>query len=88
MREKTGNGRHVDLEQLLEDIKVVVRDGQELLRAGMTTVKEQARARAETTSQLVRERPYQSVGLAFGLGVLVGALALGLLRRGAEEEEE
>ncbi len=87
MREKSGNGHNVDLEQLLEDIKVVVRDGQELLRAGVATVKEQARARAESTSQLVRERPYQSVGLAFGLGLLLGALAVGMLRGGVEDEE-
>ncbi len=87
MREKTGNGHNVDLEQLLEDIKVVVRDGQELLRAGVSTVREQARARAEGTSRLVRERPYQSLGMAFGLGLVVAVLAVWLLRGESEGED-
>ena len=89
MREKTGNGHNINLEQFLEDIKVVVRDGQELLKAGLSTVKEQARVGAESTGRVARERPYQTVGIAFGLGVLVGLLASGALAsRSSEAEEE
>ena len=40
---KTGNGHHIDLEQFLNDIKTIVRDGEELLKAGVSEVKERAR---------------------------------------------
>jgi ElaB/YqjD/DUF883 family membrane-anchored ribosome-binding protein len=88
MSEKTGNGHNVDLEQFLEDIKVVVRDGQELLKAGLSTMRERARAGAETTGQVVRERPYQTMGLAFGAGVIVGLLACEVWARRAERDED
>jgi len=84
---KTENGGEVDLGRLFEDIKTVVRDGQELLRAGASGVKERAMAGAETTERAAREHPYRTVGFAFGLGVLVGALAVNWLARGGESEE-
>ena len=43
MDDKVENGQHIALEQLLEDIKVVLRDGQELLRVGMSNVRQRAR---------------------------------------------
>ncbi len=87
MREKTGNGHNVDLDRFLEDIKSVVRDGQELLKAGVGTLKEQARVGAERTGTYVREKPYQTVGVAFGLGVLAGMLVAGMFRGQSEEQE-
>lgn len=87
MEEKTGNASNVDLERLLDDIKVVVRDGQELLKTSLSGLGEQARSRAQTTDRIVRERPYQTVGIAFGLGLLVGVLVVGLCRRDLEEED-
>ncbi len=88
MSEKTGNGHNVDLERLLEDIKVVVRDGQELLRAGMGTFKEKARFGAQKTQTFVKEKPYHTMGVAFGIGIVAGLLVAGLLRGEREEEEE
>jgi ElaB/YqjD/DUF883 family membrane-anchored ribosome-binding protein len=84
---KTGNGHHIDLEQFLNDIKTIVRDGEELLKAGVSEVKERARIGATTTNRAVREHPYKSLGVVFGLGVLVGVLAVGLFT-GEEEVEE
>jgi ElaB/YqjD/DUF883 family membrane-anchored ribosome-binding protein len=86
-------------ERLLQDLKTVVHDGEELLRAGAADLsergmaarerlaaalevakdtrrklEERARAGAEATDRLIREYPYQSVGIAFGIGLFIGIL--------------
>ena len=86
-------------ERLLEDLKAVVRDGEELLRAGVQDLgerglaarerlaaalevaketrrrlQERAVASAQATDRLIREHPYQSLGIAFGVGMLFGIL--------------
>lgn len=86
-------------EKLLEDLKAVVRDGEELLKAGAEDLSERGTAARERLSaaleaaketrrrleeqalegaraadRLVREHPYQSVGLAFGVGLLLGVI--------------
>jgi|ERR1700685_1152950 ElaB/YqjD/DUF883 family membrane-anchored ribosome-binding protein len=86
-------------EKLLEDVKQVVRDGEELLKAGAGELSEKgkaARARlasalesaketgrrlqektiagAKATDKVIREHPYQSIGIAFGVGLLIGVL--------------
>lgn len=86
-------------EKLLEDLRAVVRDGEELLKAGANDLSERgvaARERlaaaleaaketrrrleeravqgARAADRLVREHPYQSVGIAFGIGMLLGVL--------------
>jgi len=86
-------------EKLLQDLKEVVEDGEELLRAGASELSERgmaARARlsaaleaaretgrklqdrtvagAKATDRVIREHPYQSVGIAFGAGLLIGVL--------------
>ena len=90
MRTKTGGGpkSNVDLDRLLEDIKVVVHDGQELLKSSFAGVKERAIARARTTDVAVREYPYQTLGIIFGVGLVVGLLCSGMLSRRDEMEEE
>jgi ElaB/YqjD/DUF883 family membrane-anchored ribosome-binding protein len=37
-------------------------------------VEEQAVAGARATDKVIREHPYQSVGIAFGVGLLIGVL--------------
>jgi len=81
---KSGNGRNIDFEQFLDDIKTVVRDGEELLKAGVTEVKQRAMSRAKSTGRAVRENPYQTLGIVFGVGVLVGIL---MTRHFTGEEE-
>jgi ElaB/YqjD/DUF883 family membrane-anchored ribosome-binding protein len=87
MRHKTGNGHNVDLEVFLEDIKTVVRDGQELLKSGAGGVKAKTLAGARATDKAIRQNPYQTVGIVFGMGVIVGLLASGLFS-GEEPEAE
>jgi ElaB/YqjD/DUF883 family membrane-anchored ribosome-binding protein len=88
MRQKTGNGHNVDLETFLDDIKTVVQDGQELLKASAGDMKEKALAGARTTDRAIRQSPYQTIGIVFGLGLVVGLLASGLFSGGSEIEEE
>jgi ElaB/YqjD/DUF883 family membrane-anchored ribosome-binding protein len=82
---KSGNGHNIDFEQFLNDIKTVVRDGEELLKAGVSEVKQRALTGAKTTNRAVREHPFKTLGIVFGLGVLVGVLAVGAFT--SEEEE-
>jgi len=86
-------------EKLLQDLKAVVNDGEELLRAGANELnergmaarerltaalevakdtqrklQERAMAGAKATDRIIRENPYQSIGVAFGIGMLIGVL--------------
>jgi len=88
MRTKTGNGPSVDLEQLMEDIKVVVRDGQELLKSGVSGVRERALISAKTTDRAVREKPYQTIGIVFGVGLVLGMLCSGMFNRSEEIQDD
>lgn len=93
----------INTDKLVEDLKVVVRDAEALLRATsaqtgekiqevraraeeslkqartrLTEMEDQAyqRARelAESTEGYVRENPWQALGIAAGVGLLVGML--------------
>jgi ElaB/YqjD/DUF883 family membrane-anchored ribosome-binding protein len=86
---KTGNGHNMDIETFLDDIKKVVRDGQELLRASAGQVREKAIFGAKETDRAIRESPYQTIGIVFGLGLVVGLLASGAFSgRPVRVEEE
>ena len=86
-------------DRLLADLRAVVRDGQDLLKAGAGDLSDkgkEARARLEeallraresceqaetkageaarAAENVVRDHPLASVGVAFGIGVLLGAL--------------
>ena len=86
-------------EKLLRDLKAVVHDGEELLKAGAQELGERGQAArerlaaalevaketrqklqdravasAQATDRLIREYPYQSLGIAFGVGMLFGIL--------------
>ena len=86
-------------EKLLQDLKEVVRDGEELLKAGMEDLsergaaareklaaalevardtqrrlQERAVAGAQATDRMIRQHPYESIGIAFGVGLLFGAV--------------
>ena len=88
MRNKTGNGHKVDLDTFLEDIKTVVRDGQELLKVGAGEVKQKAVYSARTTDRAIRKNPYQTIGIVLGVGIVVGLLASGLFSGGSDEDAE
>ena len=86
-------------EQLVKDLKAVVHDAEELLKAtagqagekfadvrhrlaaalesakaSCHGLEEKALATAKATDQCIRKHPYETIGVAFGLGLLVGVL--------------
>ena len=86
-------------EKLLEDLKEVVRDGEDLLRAGVDELgergsaakeklaaaleaaketqrrlQERAIAGAKAADVYIRDNPYQAIGVAFGVGVVLGLI--------------
>ena len=86
--------------QLVKDLKAVVRDAEELmkatagqagdklteLRSRLSTALESAKgtygkmeektvAAAKATDRCIRDHPYETIGVAFGVGVVVGILA-------------
>jgi ElaB/YqjD/DUF883 family membrane-anchored ribosome-binding protein len=86
-------------ERLLQDLKAVVQDGEELLRAGAQElgergsaareklaaalevakdtrrrIEERAVETAKATDKLIRANPYQSIGIAFGVGMIFGII--------------
>ena len=87
------------VDQLIRDLKLIVRDGQDLLKATAGDASDKARemrakistaidsaketcerleekavAGAKATDKVIREHPYQSIGVAFGVGLLIGVL--------------
>jgi|ERR1041385_695115 ElaB/YqjD/DUF883 family membrane-anchored ribosome-binding protein len=88
MRTKTGNGHNVSVDQFMDDLKAVVRDGEELLKVGVSTARKRALAQARTTDQAVREHPYQTIAIVFGVGILIGILSTGMFGHGSNEEED
>jgi ElaB/YqjD/DUF883 family membrane-anchored ribosome-binding protein len=91
----------VNREKLAQDLRALIRDAEELLRAGVTDggqskidelksrlratvghvresyhhIEEKAVAGAKAADQVVRSHPYQFLGAAFGVGLLIGVLA-------------
>src|SRR5206468_216506 len=84
-------------ERLLQDLRAVVHDGEELLKAGAQELgergaaarerlaaalesaketrrrlEERAVAGAQATDRMIREYPYHSIGIAFGIGLVIG----------------
>jgi ElaB/YqjD/DUF883 family membrane-anchored ribosome-binding protein len=87
-------------EKVMQDLKALVRDGEQLLKAGAgelgekghelrarmqatiesakatcLRLEEKAVAGAKVADKAIREHPYQAVGIAFGIGLLIGVLA-------------
>jgi ElaB/YqjD/DUF883 family membrane-anchored ribosome-binding protein len=100
METRSAEDIEVSTEKLLHDIKTVIKDGEQLLKAGarelgergqaarerlaaalevakdtQRQLQERALSSAKATNLMIREHPYESLGIAFGIGVLVGILA-------------
>src|SRR5262249_34759185 len=88
MGTKGGNGKEINLQQFVQDVKTVVHDGEALLKAGMAEAKKRAVSGAKSTDRVVRLHPYHSLGVVFGLGVFVGVLAVSMFLSSSSEEEE
>lgn len=90
---------HEANERLARDLKAVVRDAEDLLKATAGQagehvsemrsrltgaldaakvtchrLEEKTVAAAKATDQTIRDHPYESIGIAFGLGLLIGVL--------------
>jgi ElaB/YqjD/DUF883 family membrane-anchored ribosome-binding protein len=61
-----GEQAHALRERLMETL--------EAAKATCRRLEEKAREGARATDKVIREHPYQSIGLAFGLGLLIGVL--------------
>jgi ElaB/YqjD/DUF883 family membrane-anchored ribosome-binding protein len=55
----------------------------EKAKAACESLQEKTAAAAKATDKAVREHPYQAVGIAFGIGILIGVLA-SRCRRGGD----
>jgi len=88
MRTKTENGHNIEVDKFIEDLKAVVHDGQELLKAGVGAAREKAIAGAKTTDRTVRLYPYQTLGVVFGLGLVLGVVATSMLSRDRSDEDD
>lgn len=100
METKSAQDIEASTEKLLQDLKAVIKDGEQLLRAGaremgergsaarerlnaalevakdtQRRLQEGALSTAKATNLVIREHPYESLGVAFGIGVLLGILA-------------
>ena len=72
----------------MTDLKVVIDDGQELLKTGATQLRQKAVSGARATDESIRRNPYPSMGIIFGLGVLLGILGYNLIRSGMEDYQD
>src|SRR5690349_9861179 len=100
METRSAQEIEVSTEKLLQDLKAVVQDGEQLLKSGVQDLSERgtaarerlaaalevaketrrkleqrAVAGAKATDRVVRDHPYESIGVAFGIGLLFGLLA-------------
>lgn len=70
-----------ELSDKARDARARLTSALESAKATCGRLQDQAVAGARATDRVIREHPYQTVGVAFGVGLLVGVLAL---RRGRE----
>ena len=66
------NRTETETTQLKAKLEKVVENAKELC----DRLQNQTAAAAKATDNTIREHPYESIGIAFGLGVLVGVLAM------------
>jgi ElaB/YqjD/DUF883 family membrane-anchored ribosome-binding protein len=74
------------MDKVLEDLRTLVRDGQELLQVSVGNLKARANVGAQRTEQVLRERPYQTIGVAFAAGLLSGIVLAGAFSRSSSED--
>jgi ElaB/YqjD/DUF883 family membrane-anchored ribosome-binding protein len=99
METRTAEEIEASTERLLQELRAMVQDGEELLRAGAQypsergsaarerlaaalevakdtrrKLEERAAAGMGATDRYIRQNPYQSLGIAFGVGMLLGVL--------------
>ena len=63
-----------ELGEKMRDARTRLAASLESARSGMHRIEEKAVAGARATDQLIREHPYQSLGIAFAAGLLISVL--------------
>ncbi len=88
--------KNVSKEKVVDDLKTLVSDAEDLVKAAATNVADKSKdelktaleklkvscrriedravSGAEATNEVIRGHPYESIGIAFGLGLLAGVL--------------
>ena len=61
---ETAEGGSLSTEKLVNEIKTMIQRAEE-----------KAVERAKAADRVIRDHPYQTIGIAFGLGLLIGVLA-------------
>lgn len=56
-------------------MRIKLQDAVDKAKALYDTLQEKTVAAAKAADQTVREHPYQAIGIAFGIGLLIGVLA-------------
>ncbi|MDB6023282.1 MAG: hypothetical protein JWQ04_3139 [Pedosphaera sp.] len=88
METESGNGHGVTLEKLMSDLKVVIEDGQQFLEGGADQLRQKAISGARAADDDIRRNPYPSMGIIFGLGVMLGILSYSLFQGGIQTYED
>lgn len=70
-------------QETIEDLDEAREEIQNRLASLWETGREKATEYARTADEQIRARPYQAVGIAFGIGLIAGLL---LTRRGSSED--
>lgn len=65
-----------DLTDKAKEARARLRKALESAKNSCERLQEKAVAGARATDQVIREHPYQSMGVAFGVGLLIGVLAM------------
>ncbi len=63
-----------DLGEKAKDARARLAASLESAKGSFQKVEEKAIAGAKATDKVIREHPYQSIGVAFGVGLLIGVL--------------
>jgi ElaB/YqjD/DUF883 family membrane-anchored ribosome-binding protein len=58
------------------DLKVKLDNAMEKAKEVGKRLQEQTAAAVKATDKTIRDHPYQTIGIAFGVGVLLGVLAM------------
>jgi ElaB/YqjD/DUF883 family membrane-anchored ribosome-binding protein len=61
-------------DKLIQDVRTLVRDAEEVMWDGCRVIGQQTVVAAQQADEAIRQFPTASVGLAFGIGLLLGLL--------------
>ena len=64
VNEPAANESRITTERIVDELKAMIQRAEE-----------KAVERAKAADKVIRDHPYQTVGIAFGLGLLIGILA-------------